>query len=176
MAIRSLMALAVVLTRALTALPTEAAESWAARHGPQFLYLWTEEDCFVLKMALMHEKAVPWKGLLEGNVEMQERRADIIAKLLYSPQVAWVTEQGDRVRRHIQLTLPQQILTGFALTRYYCQQEDEDTDPGLCNHLNMETQRLFQQIRNPSARTFGGNDGGVPPWIMLEQATRIVPK
>jgi hypothetical protein len=161
------LALAIAGTLGLGA-PAHSAEypGPAAQLGPQFFYVWTEEECQTAEMALTDEKAVPWKNLLEGNAELQQRKTAIIAKL-HAPGVIWA---GAGFRRHVQLTLPEQILTCFALTRYYCRWEDQDIDVRTCEKLNTDSQQLFEQVRNPSISTFGGHPVVPPPWTILQAA------
>jgi hypothetical protein len=184
-------ALAAASIWALTAQHTHSAEydqRPALQKGPQFAYLWTEEDCQMMEMALSNQLAVPWEGLLKDNDEMQRRQVSIIAKCRRSG-VIWRTENGEEFRRLVQFSLPEQILAGFALTRYNCRKvtdpktgneygddgsEEASWDTERCEQLNQWTKRLFEQVRNPSMRTFGGNPDAPPPWTILHWATAVV--
>jgi hypothetical protein len=168
--------------------------SAALQLGPQFYYLWTDEECLTAERALTNPHAVLWEGLLAGDKLKQDTQAAIIRKCR-EPVIVWQSARGPELRHHIHLYLNEQILAGFALTRYNCRQthdlhgdeidywgEDDSTDenenmlkfsPELCAYYNGESKRLFEEVANPAMRS----DGGVTwthVWWMLEWATAVV--
>lgn len=137
------LALAVATTLALTASAhsqTRPSEpSPAERLGPQFLFAWSAEDQETVSKALRK---------LEGQAGIDDilmgRQARILRKieqgfLFYDqnwtriqPFILHDTE-GNRWSIY-QLTLPEVVLTGFAVSRdRYCRAEEQDMEEKLAN-------------------------------------------
>lgn len=200
MATRLLLVLATTL--ALSALAhSKELELPSQRLGPQFFYIWTEEQLFTAEQALTTMATKNYDGVLAGNAEMQERYQKIIDKLHYSPTVTW--PQG--VRRHIQFTMGQQILMFFSASRYHCRQthdsgnirwgdqmvempdeywgEDDSVDenenpvkvsPAMCDYYNDRAEALMIEMREHKMRSFGGYPIVALPWWMLDWAVSEV--
>lgn len=175
----------------------------AMKLGPQFYYLWTDEQCMTLERAVTNPRSVPWKGLLENDALKQKTQQALLEKC-EAEKITWVTEHGDVVMHHMHMHLNEQILGGFAVSRYACRQthdlsvvrwgdqesvtgidywgEDDSTDenenlrkfsPETCAYYNGEAQSLLEVMKNPPMRSNGGVTW-TSVWYMLEWATTVV--
>ena len=119
------------------------------RLGPQFHFIWDEEQLFTAEQALTNPKAIPpddkW---LASHPEAWERFEKIKDKLHNSPTMTW--PMG--TRRHITFTLGQTIMMGMALTRYHCRQTH---GPGFVRW--MDDQGQAQQLQQTE---YWGEDDG----------------
>jgi hypothetical protein len=164
------LALAVATTLALTvsahseSRPSEASQ--AERWGPQFLIGWSMED---------QEAATKALHALEGKDGIDEillaRQARILRKIergytfydinwgLIQPFVLQ-DEHGNR-RAIFQFTLPEMILTGFAVSRdRYCRWEDQDMDEdpakAYCAEMNRRAIQVFSRLEKARHALPGG--------------------
>lgn len=124
-------------------------EKPSQRLGPQFYFIWNEEQLFTAEQALTNPKAIPpddkW---LASHPEAWERFEKIKDKLHYSPTVTW----SNGTFRHINFTLGQTIMMGMALTRYHCRQTH---GPGFIRW--MDNQGQAQQLQQTE---YWGEDDG----------------
>jgi hypothetical protein len=108
------------------------------------IFAWDAEDQLALWTALEALKTDPthYEGLILG-------RARRIQEKLKTRDFVWVSK-GKEYLPPVQLTLPEMILSGHALSRYFCRPEEQDIEPDkavkFCNAKNAQSQRLMHQI------------------------------
>ena len=117
----------------------------AEQLGPQFIFAWDENQQATAAMALRDIE-----GKLGIDDILMNRQRRILGKLTYR-RVMWVGPNGEEWLPPIQLTLPEIILTGFSLSRYYCSARDQDTDDldearAYCENTKKKAQALMRTI------------------------------
>jgi hypothetical protein len=117
------------------------AETFSPIRG---IFAWTADDLLMVAAALEALKGNPgYDDLLIG-------RAIRIQEKLRHRGTVWVGAHGEQWLPPVQLTLPEMILTGHALSRYYCRPDDQDIAEqdavAYCASMNDKAQRLLAQI------------------------------
>jgi hypothetical protein len=119
------------------------------------IFAWNAEDQLALWTALEALKTDPthYEEVILG-------RARRIQEKLKTRDFVWVSK-GKEYLPPVQLTLPEMILSGHALSRYFCRPEEQDIDIGtklyqyvfggnkaekFCDDKNAQSQRLMHQI------------------------------
>lgn len=124
--------------------PTPAEELHAQRLGGYGIFAWGERDQLTVWTALEAIKGTP------GIDDLLLGRATRIQEKMRTRGIVWVGAHGEHWLPPIKLTLPEMILSGFALSRYYCRPEEQDIAREqadvFCEALNMESQALMRQI------------------------------
>lgn len=108
------------------------------------IFAWNEQDQLAVWTALEAIKGTPGiDNLLIG-------RAIRIQEKMKTRGIVWVGAHGETWLPPVQLTLPEMILSGFALSRYYCRAEEQDIDQeqaqAYCDKANAKAQSLVGQI------------------------------
>jgi hypothetical protein len=144
--------------------PTQA-ELW----GPSFVYGWSTEDVETIKRAFAKLEFEHSKDPL-GITDYELARAARILQRLQNPVVSMygidivLQDTQGRPWTIVRTTLPETILTGFAVSRdRYCQPEDQDIEEmqfleaGVeCYMRNMAAINLFKRIESMRHLTPGG--------------------
>jgi hypothetical protein len=108
------------------------------------IFAWSAGDQLTVAAALEALKSQPgYDDLLIG-------RAIRIQEKLRHRGMVWVGAHGETWLPPVQLTLPEMILAGHALSRYYCRPEDQDIAEqdavAYCARANEKAQILTKQI------------------------------
>lgn len=145
MALRFLMALVLATTWGLTVTEAQYLPTPAEQLNPtRGFFAWSAEDQLAVWTALEALKTDPTH--YEDLILSRARR---IQEKMKTRGTVWVS-QGKEWLPPVQLTLPEMILTGHALSRYYCRPEEQDIDQDkavqFCNDMNAKSQRLKDQI------------------------------
>lgn len=159
--------IAVALAVMLLVVRPGYSQTIAERLGPHFLFGWTTAEQETVAKAL-HK--------LEGQTGiddmLMERQARVLRKLdkggevypLFWPPLAPFTLRSPtgEAWRIYQFSLPEEILTGFAVSRdQYCRAEDQDTDDmdaarAYCADANARAIALFEHSFNGSKAIYPG--------------------
>jgi hypothetical protein len=135
-------------------------------HGPRFVYQWSDEDVATVRRAmdkLEDEHLANPRGI---DNYLRGRRKRIIEKLDAPGFTVFAGGTGGwrRMGTRFEFTLPETILTGFAVSRdRYCRAEDQDVDDRdyldavtICRLHNEAAIALFDEIANTRHSYPGG--------------------
>jgi hypothetical protein len=142
------MGLALVTTWALMDTKVQYLPTPAEQLNPtRGIFAWNAEDQLAIWTALEALKTDPThyeKLILDRALRIQEK--------MKTRDTVWVVPNGEEWLPPVQLTLPEMILTGHALSRYYCRPEEQDIDKdaavAFCAAMNTKSQQLKDQISN----------------------------